>query len=86
MANNFRLTIITPEKTIYDSEAISLVAPGEVGYLGILFNHAPLITNLVPGKLEVTNPSGVKNTMHLDGGFMEVFKNSVTILADSVEK
>ncbi len=85
MSKTFRLVIVTPEKTVYDSQVSSIVAPGELGYLGVLANHAPLITSLKAGKLEVTDPSDTKTSINLSGGFMEVVKNTVTILADSVE-
>lgn len=85
MSKTFRLVIVTPEKTVYDSQVRSIVAPGELGYLGVLVDHAPLITSLKTGKLEVTDPSGTKTTTNLSGGFMEVLKNTVTILADSIE-
>ncbi len=84
MAKNFKLVIIGPEKVVYDSEVTSIVAPGDLGYLGILADHAPLITSLKTGNLEITDASGSKTTMTLSGGFMEVLKNNVTILADSI--
>ncbi len=83
MAKNFKLIIVTPEKKIYDGEVTSVIAPGDLGYLGVLADHAPLITSLKQGNLEITDPGGAKNTMVITGGFMEVVKNTVTILADS---
>ncbi len=83
MAKNFKLIIVTPEKIIYDGEVSSIVAPGDVGYLGILADHAPIITSLTTGKLELTDPNGTKSTMMISGGFMEVVKNTATILVDS---
>lgn len=84
MAKNFKLIIITPEKIAYETEVTSIIAPGDLGYLGVLADHAPLITSLKTGKLEITETSGSKTTMTLSGGFMEVLKNNVTILADSI--
>ncbi len=63
----------------------SLIAPGSEGYLGVLTDHAPLITGLVPGKLTVKDENNQEVNFAISGGFMEVFKNQVTILADSVE-
>lgn len=82
MAKNYRLVIVTPGKIIYDGEVTSIIAPGELGYLGVLADHAPLITSLKHGNLEVTDSSGAKNTMMISDGFLEVVKNTVTILAD----
>ncbi|MCJ7458518.1 MAG: F0F1 ATP synthase subunit epsilon [candidate division Zixibacteria bacterium] len=81
----FPLSIVTPEKTFYEEEVSSVIAPGIEGYLGILTDHAPLITALVPGKITVKNSSDAETVMTVSGGFLEVLKNKVVILADSVE-
>ena len=81
----FLLSIVTPEKTFYEEEVSSVIAPGIEGYLGILTDHAPLITALVPGKLTVKNSKGPEVIMAVSGGFLEVLKNEVMILADTVE-
>jgi F-type H+-transporting ATPase subunit epsilon len=81
----YLLTIVTPEKIFYEDEVTSLIAPGSEGYLGVLTNHATLITGLVPGKLTVKDESNQEVHLAVSGGFMEVFKNQVTILADSIE-
>jgi F-type H+-transporting ATPase subunit epsilon len=81
----YLLTIVTPEKIFYEDEVTSLIAPGSEGYLGVLTDHAPLITGLVPGKLTVKDESNQEVHLAVSGGFMEVFKNQVTILADSIE-
>ena len=81
----YLLTIVTPEEIFYENDVTSLIAPGSEGYLGVLTNHAPLITGLVPGKLTVKNGSNQEVHFAISSGFMEVFKNEVTILADSVE-
>lgn len=86
MAKNFKLVIVTPEQIIYDGEVSSIVAPGDLGYLGILADHAPIITSLTTGKLEITDSNGAKNSMMISGGFMEVVKNTATILIDSTPK
>ncbi len=81
----YKLVIVTPEKRFYEDEVSSLIAPGSLGYLGILTDHAPLITELVPGKLTVKDSEGQEKVFALSGGFLEVLKNNVTILADSIE-
>jgi F-type H+-transporting ATPase subunit epsilon len=81
----YLLTIVTSEKIFYEDEVSSLIAPGSEGYLGVLTNHAPLITGLVPGKLTVKDENNQEVNFAVSGGFMEVFKNQVTILADSIE-
>jgi len=81
----YKLVIVTPEKRFYEDEVNSLIAPGSLGYLGVLTDHAPLITELVPGKLTVKDTKGEEKVFALSGGFLEVLKNNVTILADSIE-
>ena len=81
----YKLVIVTPEKRFYEDDVSSLIAPGSLGYLGILTDHAPLITELVPGKLTVKDSKGQEKIFALSGGFLEVLKNNVTILADSIE-
>jgi F-type H+-transporting ATPase subunit epsilon len=81
----FRLSVVTPEKIVYDDDVASIVAPGSVGYLGILSNHAPIITSLVPGKLTIKDHDGQEITMAVSGGFLENSSNTCTILADAAE-
>jgi len=45
----YKLAIVTPEARFYEDEVSSIIAPGSLGYLGILTDHAPLITELVLG-------------------------------------
>ena len=81
MANLFKTTILTREKTLYQGDIVSLVAPGEIGYLGILANHVPLMTSLVPGKVTLRDEFGKTTTIKSAGnGFLEVRKNDVLIL------
>lgn len=81
----FQLNIVTSEKIFYEDDVSSIIAPGVEGYLGILTDHAPLITSLIPGKLTVKSSEGDEIIMALSGGFLEVLKNKVIILADAVE-
>jgi len=86
MAISFNVNISTRDASIYEGRVVSLVAPGEMGYLGVLANHAPLITTLVPGKIALRNESGTKTIFRSKGnGFLDVLKNNVTILLDSAE-
>ncbi|MGB2770079.1 MAG: ATP synthase F1 subunit epsilon [Candidatus Zixiibacteriota bacterium] len=81
----YSLNIVTPEEVFFEQEVISIIAPGSEGYLGVLTDHAPLITALVPGKLTVKDDKERELILATSGGFMEVFKNHVTVLAHSVE-
>jgi F-type H+-transporting ATPase subunit epsilon len=81
----YTLTIVTPERVVFEDKVSSLVAPGSEGYLGVLTDHAPLITALVPGKLTVKDKEGKEQIFSVSGGFLEVSNNIATILADAVE-
>lgn len=81
----FRLSIVTPEQVFLEDDVKSLIVPGTEGYLGVLSNHAPLITALRPGKIEYRDASDVVQVLAVSGGFLEVSHNIATLLADSVE-
>jgi len=81
----FRLSIVTPEKTAFEADVKSLVVPGSEGYLGVLTNHAPLITALKTGRIEFRSEDDTVTLMAVSGGFLEISNNVATILADTVE-
>ena len=83
--SGFRLTVITQERTVVDREVAAVTAPGTEGYLGIWRNHAPLVTALDAGTLTVRELDGRTELYAVSGGFLEVSRNVVTILADTLE-
>jgi len=86
MAELFRLRILTLEKSVYDGDVASIIAPGVDGYFGVLAHHAPLIATLQPGKLTVMDAKNYESIYAVSGGFLEVSGNVATILADAVEQ
>lgn len=85
MPESYQLTVLSPVKTLLDARVESVVAPGSEGYLGVLANHAPLITVLIPGKLTVRFADGATRVYAISGGFLEVSDNRAVILADAME-
>lgn len=83
MEKSFFLSIVTPEKTLYAQGTVSLVAPGELGYLGVLVDHAPLVTNTICGKITVRNNKGTVMVFEAESnGFLEVAQNKAVFLLD----
>ena len=83
MAELFHVNITTQDKVVYDSDAVSLVAPAEMGYLGVLAHHAPLITGLVPGKITVRDNFGETFSFKSTGsGFLEVSNNNARLVLE----
>jgi F-type H+-transporting ATPase subunit epsilon len=82
----FTFRLVTPQRLLLETQIVSLQAPGSEGYLGILAHHAPLITPLRPGRLEVRDASGSASSYAVSGGFLEVSANRATVLADTAER
>ncbi|MEZ5545602.1 MAG: F0F1 ATP synthase subunit epsilon [Lysobacteraceae bacterium] len=79
----FRCDIVSAEQEIFRGEATLVVATGEMGELGIVARHAPLITRLRPGKVVVTQANGESVDIAISGGILEVQPSVVTVLADT---
>jgi F-type H+-transporting ATPase subunit epsilon len=75
-----RVDVITPEGSVYGGEAEIVVVPGTAGELGVLANHAPLISSLKPGEMHVTDLEGKRHEFATDGGFISVRKNETLVL------
>lgn len=85
MSNLFKLSILTPEKAVFEGDVQYVHAPGTEGYFGVLVNHAAMVTALASGTLTVRDAAGVEQDWQVAGGFFEVSDNSATVLADAVE-
>jgi F-type H+-transporting ATPase subunit epsilon len=82
----FTLEVITPDrKVLSDGEITSVVLPGVEGYLGALAHHEPLMTSLAIGELDYHRADGHVDAMAVTGGFVEIFDNKITVLADTAE-
>lgn len=81
----YHLQVLTPEQIFFDDDIISLIAPGKQGYLGVLTNHAPLLTSLKTGILIITDKNNKKSYYNISTGFLEVSHNKASIIIESIE-
>ena len=84
MANEFQLEILTPDKKAFSGPVSYVKACGVEGYFGILVNHAPMLSALRIGELEV-EAENKRQFFAISGGFLEVLNNHVSILAETAE-
>lgn len=78
------LKIVTPDEVFFEGPVRHVMAPGALGYLGILKGHAPFVTTLTPGRLVVGDNEGKSTTYKVESGFLEVLKNRILVLVDKI--
>lgn len=83
--STYPLFILTLEKTVFTGNVLSVIAPGAKGYFQVLSHHAPLLSTLQQGKLEVITETGERNSYLISGGLIEVGRDHTTIFADGIE-
>jgi F-type H+-transporting ATPase subunit epsilon len=83
----FALRVVSVERSLFEGDVEFLVANGSDGELGVLANHAPLMTILKPGPLRIQETiGGEEEVLFVGGGFLEVLPDRVTVLADVAER
>lgn len=85
MAGEFSLVIVTPSSMAYEGEVRSVLAPGTDGYFEVLIGHVPMLTSLRPGLLTIRDDDG-RTRYAVSGGFVEVLRSQVTVLAETIEE
>ena len=80
MADQLRLVVLTPERELVDEMVLEVTAPGAYGQIGVLPNHAALVTSLEAGTLSYKTGRG-ETRLNIEGGFAEVRDDVVTVLA-----
>ena len=81
----FALEIVTPERVVYSGQVSSLQAPGTEGSFGVMAGHMPLLASLDIGVLRFADEGGEGVRMAVSGGFAEVGRERVTVLAETAE-
>lgn len=79
------LEILTPERRVYSNNVNSVTIPGSQGSFQVLYNHAPIISTFEIGVIKVIVSESSTVFFSTSGGTIEVLKNKIRILADSVE-
>ena len=86
--NKLQLSIVTPERLVLSKNVDQVNVPGVEGDLGILYDHAPILTTMRAGRFsyELLGEKGRETThMIVSGGYLEVTDNRVIVLAETVE-
>ncbi len=76
----YPVELVTPEGVVFGADAQRLIVPGEAGQLGILANHAPLISLLRAGEIRITDEQGEVHRFAADHGYLQVRKNEARVL------
>ena len=85
MAEALKVSVISPEKTVFEGAAEQVVAPGWNGEFGILHGHAPMLVLLGAGDVRIRAGSQ-DHRFHISGGFLQVVDDNVTILSERAEQ
>jgi F-type H+-transporting ATPase subunit epsilon len=82
MAEKVKFELVSPEKILLSEAVEMVVIPGAEGNFGVLPGHAPLISSVRPGTIEVYEGNNVAERIFIAGGFAEVTPERCTVLAD----
>lgn len=83
MPDPFKLELVSPERLLFSGEVEQVMVPGSEGDMTVLAYHAPLLTTLRPGMLDIAFPGGEHQRYFIRGGFAEVGPSGLTVLAET---
>ena len=83
MTGTIQCDIVSSSREIFSGEVSVFIASGTAGELGIYPRHAPLITTLKPGPIQLIVPDGEEVTYFASGGILEVMPHLITVLVDT---
>lgn len=86
MADTFNIEVATPERLLAREKAVRAQIPAKDGYIGVLPDHASLLSELGIGALTYTTPEDHRYSMAVRGGFLEIHNNCVRVLTDEAER
>jgi len=82
MAESLQFEFVSPERLIMSGAVMSVTAPGTEGQFGVLAGHAPVMTNLRPGMVDIEHENGTHERVFIRGGFAEVNERGLIVLAE----
>jgi len=77
----FNLSVVAPDRTVFEDQVNSVILPAVNGYMGIQSNHEPMLVALKPGIINYTDTNNQAHFVSISGGFLEVSGTSVIVLA-----
>lgn len=80
--NGLQLNIVSPEKELFNGEVDSVTLPGSIGSFTILPQHAPIVSSLKAGTLSYLAKDGEEHTQEINGGFIEMNGNNISVCVD----
>jgi F-type H+-transporting ATPase subunit epsilon len=83
MAKEFALSVVAADRSVIDTVATSVIAPGAMGYFGVMAGHEPMVIALKAGIIEYESADKSRHILAISGGFAEVNGERVMVLADS---
>ena len=81
-----QLSVLTPDQEYFSGEITSVKVPGVLGELQVLNNHAPIVSALSEGKVQVKTADGKVLLFSISGGFIEILNNNVSLLVQNIEE
>ncbi len=81
-ANSFYCSVVTPEKPVLECEATFVAFPSHDGEVGVLVHRAPLVHKMGIGRLRVDVAGGESKSFFVDGGFVQMVDNRLTLLTE----
>ncbi len=82
MADKFPFELVSPERLLLSVDAEMVTVPGSEGDFGVLAGHAPLISSLRPGVIEIDGVDEADRRIYVGGGFAEIVGGRLTVLAE----
>ena len=79
---SFHCSLVTPEQSVLEAEAVYAEVPGHDGQIGLMRDRAPMVVKMGPGKLRLELADGSEKRYLIDGGFAQMTDNKLTLLSE----